>query len=1607
MADVNPPRDASARQILEAVARLQAELAAARAEIRAGESRAVGGAAVRGTTRVAGDVEATTAALNREQTAQRGGLDAELKRLDVAKQRLAIEERLAQVERLRTQGTLLAGGGAGGRLSDAEAAEARRFIETGGQLPVNQARVGPQLAPYTSVSEPDYARREFLASQTANMYARPQTASSGVANDTAAQLERTARAQLQYGTATQRSAALTGDFFGRMHNGTASLREMGNEVQTTITKFAGWTAAGAAVYGALSAVKQLREGAIDSASGVAQLQRFIDDIDTDQAQQSFRTLSKDLNVSIKDVADTQGQFAKVFKDYDDVQIATRVALTATKLDNIATADSYRYFTSIVQEFGLHASELPLVLDQINAAQNRLGANVQQVVPAIARSASAVKNAGGDFNELLALVATAQVSSGQTGRQIGTAFYRGAANFFQKPANAATLQSYGLNPDEGFTRLLIDAVRKSQSVSGNDRRQIAAAIFGPQYGGNIGQALLNSPDRLNKALQQTSPASAQGSTAKELQTLLTRVDQQIEAIGNGLQRLGGALGQAGAFAPLGIALRLLTSMVNEVTHLVELFDSTIPASLRPTVATLVEAAALVRVLRGTGIGAGIAQATGLGFVSDPAARARKAETSGLEATAGIYGSQAQQAAARSQALAAQAVVAQRARDELRATELVTTTDRELAQIRAQMVALDQRAAALLQESAEYAAVAERARAEEIAARERIAALNSKGVAVDAEILATEQARQPGAFGRVATAQTAGAAAAFSGAKAAEGAAVERAAVADAEIAAAQTGFAGRASAAAAAAGATATRVGVGASQVAGAGLRFGRGLLSAADGMNVVGKALTTFIIAQFFFDAVKSQEEGLQKQIDGLQEGATSIQNLRAQQQQAISGFNGSAGNIPYQIFDTAIHAPLVNRLTGAGSTKNATANAQAFAQQYLLDQSIQQARTKSADSPFERVGYSYNELLNVFAKDVTALHKGTITRAEFTKRFELVTRSASASIDVLSGDGAGLQDALAKYRHVYSQALEKVKPTADDPFVQFAHATLDENVAFLTAVQQRSTITGNTAGALTTISRGLTYLSSKYGRTNNQKDLAKVVQAQQDFDTLLGALQSDLASSLEAAALTGSSIPAGRYTGATALSQLAAGENAQNQAYDSAIGVLEDQRKGLYSGLGKIGEGLDRREQKLAALQKQRDELKSVGGLGKALGALGITSTDAELAAQIEKLQQEIKKQKQALTDAGHSISQRAAKIQALLDSLREQQFTQQSQDIQLRADYTGSSVDSKIGQLDAQVNAAQQLLDLAKNFKGKDRAAKVLQAETKLNDAISQRAEQLIQDTQEAGDLRTSEITGTGPAADLQRIQSQLTTAEQVLAKAKSVASGPNRNSDIIQAQIRVNDLRNQLAQQVQQNAKQLADLAIQLYQSQIDVKKAGLTDPIAIDKLTNQADQYALAHIRRDQFSTDTEYQIAKNQALAKQLTDRKQLTTDIANEQLSEAEFEHNVGKLTDDQYIAKLRDILKLKGISKDLKRQLLTDIYNVQHGGSEDVDLNVGNIKLPSFYDVRRALAAGRSAATNGTTVMVDNRPNVYVTVADPAAAPAVYDALDNALNTTVKANLRASGLIA
>jgi len=152
-----------------------------------------------------------------------------------------------------------------------------------------------------------------------------------------------------------------------------------------------------------------------------------------------------------------------------------------------------------------------------------------------------------------------------------------------------------------------------------------------------------------------------------------------------------------------------------------------------------------------------------------------------------------------------------------------------------------------------------------------------------------------------------------------------------------------------------------------------------------------------------------------------------------------------------------------------------------------------------------------------------------------------------------------------------------------------------------------------------------------------------------------------------------------------------------------------------------------------------------------------------------------------------------------------------------------------------------------------------------------------------------------------------------------------------------------------RDLADSRIDILLAQAEV--AG--DTIEIAKLEQQKANDALARSQAD-YATGGGGEAAVNRATAEKLKADANVVTTQIDTQREDAQFAHDMGKLTKQQFLSLLTNLRNTVGIPVKLQRDLDRQIKDLQGSLKSDLQFNLPTfLKLPTLYQARRIDQSG------------------------------------------------------
>lgn len=1326
--------------------------------------------------------------------------------------------------------------------------------------------------------------------------------------------------------AMHRHGALTTEFISSAQRGEVTMRELGYQTASTIGKFSGWLVAGSAVYGAFSAISALGRGALDAYSGVNLLSRVVTQgIDAPKLREEFSQLAGDFNLPIETVSQAAYEMGKVFHSQNEALESSRAVLYSVKVGELDVATATRYLIAIVNGFHLPASKMAEVFDQINAAQNRFGISIGDVEAGLAKASGTFNAAGGDFSHLLAIITTAQKATGNTGQVVGTAIAR-APNFLRQASNQNILRQFGIEPGQAIDKIIEDAFRVSQKLSGEKLQQLAAAIFGPQYGARIGTPLLQQQALYEKVLARTSPKASKGSAEQELRTQLAGVDEQISKIGTTLERVGGELANAHAFDSFGLLLGLLNETLQLALQLTHTFNQ-LPDGVKTTLSYALQLAVVMRTLRRFDLGESIAGgptarpggARGFlagAFDSGPIGEARKfrggliEEQKQLEERRAQITSQINRAAGESDS-ARKVYLTELDRNQVLATQAQSGTQKSAQALERSNLALANYKSSMVSN----AELVDQLKVQAAYADERLVGVNQslertkrRGFFSVNQTLAERERTQgvqyyPTSYERPSTAPVAtGPGLGKEVARQADETARVAGGIVPAE--AERTMRSAESSVAR-----NATRVG----RLRGAVGAFGGALNGL---LNKVGTLFFGFSIALLLESFFQSLSDEVGKQLSEVEASAGSAQDFRQLARSKPQSHGSFATGLSDFLTSSGdFHGPVSDLLgigsdEGIGETLTKIEEQKIIAAQNTLKlQALQ--RRKGLPVSFRYV----SELRN----RVKEIERSGLSRKEQLAALAKVEEEADASIENTpwgKGTGKERKQALRGLQQNIDTAKANVTDVKSfyDTLANLDPKTVASWMEDYSGLIQ--TVTGGfNTGAFKRAAAIYRYQLTSLSGSKNPEDLKTLKKNQENFyQAISQAITDEVTQGLELAE--------------TPRDRLRVARDAFGHLRQA---LLVEPRQAVRKQQQAVQEAQERLERTQARTQELREQVAGPR-IGPYLGTFKGGATPKEL----KSLEVQAKAQSDHLKSLRKDLRERRQYFEQIEKQLRQQVYEAVSAIRDARFQYRQSQTADPLKQAAIELQRINADLPGAIKAYGRN-SAEVFALLQAREQALASEVQAQFSLIQAQGELRAA---GVNPTSTLEKDKVALENLQRQLAYAEAHANRFDP-AQIIQLKASVLQAQVQLEQDTIKEATELANARFQIRAARATAQGR----PVQAAQAAIDQTRYDIAHAQTPLEKLQLESQLIGQLAAKRDA---------VAQQRLSNIEFEANIGKITTQQEIAALEQLLKTYKLSRDMRRQVREQIHNLKNGGGEgSFDLDVGNITLPTIYDIRRAIGGG------------------------------------------------------
>lgn len=355
---------------------------------------------------------------------------------------------------------------------------------------------------------------------------------------------------------------------------------------------------------AIIAAQQLFRATLDSIiqfdSVIQDLNKVLNETPANLAKVSegLFDVAQNTSRSFDEVSTAFGTFIRAGLGVEDALKRAQAALIATNISELGAADSTRLITSALQVFKGSLEDPIEFLDRLSVVADNAATTAGQVGQAFLRSASAARESGVGFEQLLGIIASTleetQLQAGTVGTALKTIFTRAVSNA-DKLREVSNQFGANVRAGDDLITVLGKLAKVFDKTSIAQRNQIGLLVGGRRQF-NIFAGILNNFEKSQELVAKQAGASgvALRKNKEELKTLAAQGRKVVATFDELVNAIAGTNeGAEGAGRLRGVMANILTttnSVLQVVIDLTSRFNQagavvqTISGALRGAVAT---------------------------------------------------------------------------------------------------------------------------------------------------------------------------------------------------------------------------------------------------------------------------------------------------------------------------------------------------------------------------------------------------------------------------------------------------------------------------------------------------------------------------------------------------------------------------------------------------------------------------------------------------------------------------------------------------------------------------------------------------------------------------------------------------------------------------------------------------------------------------------------------------------------------------------------------------------------------------------------------------------------------------------------------------------------
>lgn len=266
-----------------------------------------------------------------------------------------------------------------------------------------------------------------------------------------------------------------------LNNSKKAVKGLGDSLVHNVKKMAEWAVSATLLYGTIRGLQSAFKTMVDLETEAVNIAKVLPkNVALQPFEERAIKLAKQYGQSVIDVEKATANWAKQYKNVQDVAIATQASLLAATATDIGFEQSVKSLSAIIAEWNLEAKDSIHIVDMLNEVSNNYRVTAEGVAEALAKSGSGAKALGMTMEQLTGIVTTGIQALGMEGNTVGTFWTRTMARMRGNDSAVAAIKNLGIDAMQPLSTLMDEIAAKWDLMTSGEKQNFAITVAGTQH-----------------------------------------------------------------------------------------------------------------------------------------------------------------------------------------------------------------------------------------------------------------------------------------------------------------------------------------------------------------------------------------------------------------------------------------------------------------------------------------------------------------------------------------------------------------------------------------------------------------------------------------------------------------------------------------------------------------------------------------------------------------------------------------------------------------------------------------------------------------------------------------------------------------------------------------------------------------------------------------------------------------------------------------------------------------------------------------------------------------------------------------------------------------------